>query len=371
MCAAGKFREEDEVDSTLERAAALLARARLPVIGGLYTDIDGASAALALAEKLGGVVDHAAGEGLARAARVMRETGTTPASFGEVRNRADTIVVIGKNPLQRDPDLLSKLFPGKPGLPRPGKNKREAVLLGAGKSAAPKGVPTTSINGRTSVPELVALLAAATREGLFDVRDKALRKQLEATGARLRESAFAVFVYDPAELEEPVLHTVLEMVRHLVKTTRAATMSLAAPGNGDGVNLCSTWTSTLPVRTSFARKVPENDMWAYDTDRLLSSDEADALVWIDALDGETAGRPKGTFRGVPAVVLSSKPVRGAGRDDVVIQVGAAGADHDAALFLPPIAGIGVVKGKAKKSDKPTVADVLTRIAELIGKKGRA
>lgn len=367
ICARGKFREEDELDSTLERAAALLARARLPVIGGLFTDIDGASAALVLAEKLGGVVDHAAGEGLACAARVMRETGATPASFGEVRNRADTIVIIGKNPLQRDPDLLSKLFPGKPGLPRPGKNKREAVLLGAGKATAPKGVPLTSINGKTSVPELVALLAAATREGLFEMRDKAQRKKLDAAGKRLRESAFAVFVYDPAELEEPVMHTVLEMVRHLVKTTRAATMSLAAPGNGDGVNLCATWTCALPVRTSFARKVPENNMWAYDTDRLLASDEADALVWIDALDGETAGRPKGAFRGIPAVIVSSKPVRGAGRDDVVIEVGAAGADHDAALFLPPIAGIGVVKAKRANKNKPTVAEVLTRISKLIGK----
>ncbi|MHA1517628.1 MAG: hypothetical protein ACTSYK_03390 [Alphaproteobacteria bacterium] len=358
------------MDSTLQRAAELLARARLTVFGGLYTDIHGASAALALAETLGGVVDHAASEGIARAARVMRETGTTPASFGEVRNRADTIVIIGKAPFERDPNLLNKLFPGKPGLPRPGKNKREVVLLGAGKANAPKGVAATSINGRTSVQELVALLAAATREGCFEVRDKALRKQLETTGKSLRESAFAVFVYDPAELEEPVLHTVLEMVRQLVKTTRAANLSLAAPGNGDGVNLCSTWTSGLPVRTSFARKVPENDMWAYETLRLISSGEADALVWIDALDGEDAGNPKGAFRGIPAVVLSSRPVR-AGRDDVVIEVASAGADHDAAVFMPPISGIGVKKAKAANTNKPTVAEVLARISELIGRKAAA
>jgi formylmethanofuran dehydrogenase subunit B len=358
------------LDSTLERAAELLARARFPVFGGLFTDIDGASAALALAEKLGGVVDHAASGGLSRAARVMRETGATPASFGEVRNRADTIVVIGESPLERDPDLLSKLFPGKPGLPRPGKNKRELILLGTGKARRPKGVPVTSIGGKISVPELVALLAAATREGRFETQDNALRKRLEAAGARLRESAFAVFVYDPAELEEPVLHTVLETVRHLVKTTRAATMSLSAPGNGEGVNLCATWTCGLPVRTSFARKVPENDIWAYETDRLLRSGEADALVWIDALDGDQAGKPKGAFRGIPAVVLSSRPMR-AGRDDVVIEVGAAGADHDAALFLPEIAGIGNVKATAADKTKPTVAEVLTRISDLIGKKGVA
>lgn len=357
------------MDSTLERAAELLARARFPLFGGLFTDIDGTTAALALAEKLGGVIDHAASSGHLRATRVMRETGATPASYGEVRNRADTIVVIGNSPLARDPELLAKLFPGKPGLPRPGKNKRELMLLGLDKPSAskiPKGVPTTAINGKDSLPELVALLAAATREGRFDIRDKALRKALDAAGERLRESAFAVFVYDPAELDEPVLHTVLEIVRHLVKTTRAATFSLAAPGNGDGVNLCSTWTCGLPVRTSFARKVPENNLWAYETGRLLKSGEADALVWIDALEGEPAERPKNA----PTIVLTSKPAR-AGRGDIVIQVGCAGEDHDAALYLPPIAGIGMVKAAKPNKDNPTVAEVLNRIAELIDAKSAA
>jgi len=351
------------LDSTLERAAELLARARLPVFSGLFTDINGASAALALAEKLGGVVDHAASTGLSRAARVMRETGATPASFGEVRNRADTIVVIGEGPLARDPGLLDKLFPGEPGLPRPGNNKRELILLGSDKAKTPKGVPTTTINGKTSVPELVALLAAAAREGRYDLRDKALRQKIEKAGARLRDSAFAVFVYDPAEIDEPVLHTVLETVRLLVKTTRASTFALAAPGNGEGVNLCSTWTCGLPVRTSFARDVPENNMWAYETERLLKSGEADALVWIDALDGQTANRPKGA----PAIVLTSKSAK-ASRGDIVIEVGAATADHDAALYLPAIGGIGVVKAKNANKDKPTAAEVLNRIAEVIDAK---
>jgi hypothetical protein len=192
------------VKSALERAADLLARARFPMFGGLLTDIRGAEAALALAAKLGVVVDHAASTGLMRASRVMRETGATPASFGEVRNRADTVVIVGQGPLQRDPDLLKKLFPAKPGLPRPGDNKREVILFGTGKAAVPKPVRATEIEGRIALPDLVALLAAAVRHGRFDLRDKGLRAKIEAAAERLRKSAFAVFVYDPAELDEPV-----------------------------------------------------------------------------------------------------------------------------------------------------------------------
>jgi formylmethanofuran dehydrogenase subunit B len=354
------------VKSALERAADLLARARFPVFGGLLTDIRGTEAALALAAKLGGVIDHATSTGLMRASRVMRETGATPASFGEVRNRADTVVIVGQRPLQREPDLLAKLFPTKPGLPRPGDNKREAILLGTGKVALPKHVRATAVEGKVSLPDLVALLAAAARHGRFDVRDKGLRAKIEAAAERLRKSAFSVFVYDPAELEEPVLHTVLEIVRHLVVTTRAAILSVAAPGNGDGVNLCSTWTCGLPMRTSFARTVPENDVWLYETGRLIESGEADALVWIDALDGAAAARPKGA----PAVVLSSRPGR-VGKDDVVIDVGCAAIDHDAALYLSPISGIGMVKATKPSDAKPTVASVLSRIGELIDEREAA
>jgi len=53
----------------------------------------------------------------------------------------------------------------------------------------------------------------------------------------------------------------------------------------------------------------------------------------------------------------------------VIQVGCAARDHDAALYLPPIAGIGVVKAAKPNKDNPTVAEVLNRIAELIESKG--
>lgn len=352
--------EEAKLDSALERAADLLGRARFPVIGGLLTDIHGAEAALALAEMLGGVIEHAASTGLSRASRVMRETGSTPASFGEVRNRADTVVIIGKGPLERDPDLIAKLFPAKRGLPRPGDNQREVIFLGIDKIRTPRHVRSSSIRSRASLPELVALLAANVRETRFDIRDKALRTKLDRAGERIRNSAFAVFVYDPAEIEEPVMHTVLETVRHLVLTTRAATLTMSAPGNGNGVDICSTWTCGLPVRTSFARDVPEHDAWAFETSRLLETGEADALVWIDALEGEGARRPKGA----PTVVLSSNPGR-ASKGDVFIEVASAAGDHDAALYLQPLSGIGMVKAQKKNKDKPTVADVLTHIAELI------
>ena len=233
--------EEAGLDSTLERAAELLGRARFPVFGGLFTDVSGAAAALALAEKLGGVIDHASGDALSRMSQVMRERGASSASFGETRNRADLIVMVGGKPLERDPGLIEQLFPAEKGLPRPGDHKRELVLLGGKPAAAPRGVPLTWVDlDGSDLPGLLARLGAAVGERR--IGGEAPDERLAAIAARLRAAAFAVFVYSAADLDAPAIFTILDMVRHLSITTRAATFALPAPGNGDGVNLCATWT---------------------------------------------------------------------------------------------------------------------------------
>lgn len=346
--------EEADVESALERAADLLGRARFPVFGGLFTDIAGASAALTLAQKLGGVIDHAAGDGLMRMSAIMAERGASPASFGEVRNRADVIVIVGDGPLKRDPGLIEKLLPKEKGLPRPGDNKREVIVLGAKPSDVPRRVPLTSIES-DDLTVLIARLGAAVAE-----RGDSPDGRLAAVAARLRDAAFAVFVFDAADLDEAALFTVLDIVRHLSDSTRAATLALAAPGNGDGVNLCSTWTCGLPVRTSFAGTEPAHDAQKFAARRLIEDGEADALVWIDALSESCGHWPEG----VPTIVLASEGGGGKGAD-ILIEVACAGRDHDAALYLSPISGIGVVRATQPNASKPTVASILDGIGELI------
>lgn len=346
----------------IERAAALLAGARLPVIGGLQTDIAGAQVALALAEKLGGVIDHAESKGLSTAAQLMREAGSSPASFGEVRNRADIVVAVGRAPLQDHEQLIAELFPGQPGLPRPGDNQRQLILLGGTQATLAAQVPTLAIApAPADLPALVASFAAAVAGRSAGA---AGAPEIAQAAERLRGAAFAVFVYLAAELEIAVQRTILDTVRELCLTTRAATFTLPARGNGDGVNLCSTWTCGLPVATSFAGPIPEHNAALYAAGRLVESGEADALLWIDALNKDGAPRP----RGVPTILITSHPAS-ADATDVVIEVGAAGRDHDAALYLPHISGIGMVKAEQRRSDLPSASHVLRAINARV-KEGR-
>jgi formylmethanofuran dehydrogenase subunit B len=353
--------ERADEASAFARAAELLDQARLPVIGGLLTDIAGAEAALTLARKLGGVVDHDAGEALSRSTRLMRETGAAPASFGEVRNRADIVVVVGDAPLKRDPGLINELFPAEEGLPRPGDNPRELVVLGGAKPRAPSEVPVTAIALKDrDLPTLIAMLAMAVAGRPVGGDPKPHDPTITRLAERLRGAAFPVFVYSALDLQEPAIHVVFDMVRHLCLTTRAATLTLAAPGNGDGVNLCSAWTCGLPMRTRFVDGLPEHDPWLYATDRLIGGGEADALLWVDALEAEGSEPP----RGVPTVLLTGGSNRKASAE-IVIEVATAARDHDAELYLPRISGIGVVKAAQAATAAPTVAAALARIADLV------
>ena len=61
------------LEAAVAEAARLLKMSRLPVVAGLGTDIAGARAAIALAQALGGVIDHMHADALLRDLDVMRE----------------------------------------------------------------------------------------------------------------------------------------------------------------------------------------------------------------------------------------------------------------------------------------------------------
>jgi len=350
---------EKRVDG-LERAAGLLGQARLPVIGGLLTDIAGTEAAIALARRLSGVIDHAAGEALSRSTRLMHQVGGCLASFGEVRNRADLVIMLGDAPLERNPDLLQDLFPAEEGLPRPGDNPRELMVLGDRRKGK-RRVPTTSIPlGDAKLPTLTAILAALVA-GRLRGDAQGVDSKLAKLAERLRGAAFPVFVYSASDLDEPTMHVVHSMADYLCVTTRSAVLSLPALGNGDGVNLCSAWTCGVPVRTRFVKGLPQHDPWLYSTKRLVDSGEADALLWIDALEASTAKSP----RGVPTILLNAHQASGTTDAEIVIEVACAGRDHDAEIYLPHISGIGMFKAIKPRTDIPTVAETIDRINALL------
>src|SRR6185503_20766893 len=93
------------LDAAAAEAAKVLAASRLPVFAGLGTDIAGARAAIALAERIGGVIDHMHSDALLRDLVVMREAGAYVTTPNEARVRGDTLLLIGPRLIEAWPDI--------------------------------------------------------------------------------------------------------------------------------------------------------------------------------------------------------------------------------------------------------------------------
>src|SRR3546814_20143064 len=64
----------------------------------ISADIAGARAALRLADRLGGVVDHPDSDALFRNLRAQQDAGAFTTTLSAVRNRADLVLVVGPDP---------------------------------------------------------------------------------------------------------------------------------------------------------------------------------------------------------------------------------------------------------------------------------
>ena len=113
-------------DEAIAQAARILRQSRLPVFGGLATDVEGQRGALALADRLGGVVDHRGSRGLFSDLTALRDIGTMTTTLSEVRNRADLLLIVGPDPFPLVPRFLERCFSDQPDLVRRGRHRTPA-----------------------------------------------------------------------------------------------------------------------------------------------------------------------------------------------------------------------------------------------------
>jgi formylmethanofuran dehydrogenase subunit B len=348
------------VEAAVAEAARLLGASRLPAVVGLGTDVAGARAAIALAQRLGGVIDHMHSDALLRDLDVMREAGVMVTTLNEARLRADTLLVIGPGPFTR-PELTRDLL-AAPTAPEIGDVKRRVFWLCPGRHApaTPADADVRTI-GR-SADELPALLAAlrARMAGRSVNRSPAAAKTLDALAADLQAARFGVAVWSAAELDPLVIEMLCGLVDDLNARTRFSGLAVPPPDNAAGVLQVCGWTTGMPMRTGFGRGRPEHDPWRFDAARLVASRETDCVLWISAYGGATPPWPAD----VPMIAMTAKDVRFRAPPRVQIEVGRPGIDHDAVEHLAKTATLAVVAASEPR-DTISVAQAIAAIASAL------
>jgi formylmethanofuran dehydrogenase subunit B len=355
------------LDDAAAAAARLLARSHQPLIAGLGADIEGARAAIALAERVGGVIEHMHSAALLRDLDSMRETGVMLTTPGEARVRADVVLLVGDGLVKTWPSLNERLL-RPPARPEGVDVERRIVWLAPAIGARIRGFEGDieiwgAGRGATLAVNLAALRARVKNRRIANrgtARSGLPLSALDALGATLKGARFGVAVWTAESLGALEIEMLNGLVRDLNETTRFSTLPLAAPDDGVGVLAACGWKTGFPMRTGFGAGVPVHDPWRFDAERLVASEETDCVLWISAF----GAAPPAMRNGVNFVALSERTAEFAEKPNVRITVGRPGVDHDAVMHSSE-AGTLVALTASACTATPSVAEALERIASSL------
>lgn len=344
------------LEAAVAEAARLLGASRLPIIAGLGTDVAGARAAVALADRIGGVVDQMHSDATLRDLAVLREAGAFVTTPNEARLRGDTVLLVGSGLREAWPALDEWLLNVRLA-PEVG-GERRIFQLCPGKQTVPSATIKTIGRSAAELPVLLAVL----RAHIAGRPAGKIAKPLSELATALQAARFGAAVWSAQHLDELTIEMLFGLLKDLNATTRFTGLPLASPDNANGVQQACGWMSGFPVRTGFGRGYPEHDPWRFDAKRLAESGEADCALWISAY---RAGAP-GWSSSIPTIALTAEAEQA--HSQVRIQVGHPARDHDT-VEHDAMTGTLVARAASHKSTLPSVADVIARIAVAIPNAG--
>ncbi|ATE62653.1 molybdopterin-binding domain-containing protein [Thauera sinica] len=337
-------------EAALDAAADRLATCRLPLFGGLATDVAGMRALYRLANAGGAILDHARGDALMHVLRALQDRGQMFSTLAEIRNRADLVVCIGTDAATGFPEFFRRSAPVEgAGF------ARRVVFVGAQPPAAPglEGLQVQHLDPAGDLFDTVAMLAALVDEHRPPAPDAALADLAQM----MRAARYCVVVWEPGRLPPQgalIAEALLRIVMSLNRGTRAGAFILGGADGAQTANAVTTWMSGLPLRTRVGPHGVDHDPLQYATARLLEEGAVDLLLWVASL-GPDLGPPATSL---PRIVLGHPALAAAcgGRGVVFIPVATPGVGAGGHMFRAD--GVVTLPVRAVRDDGlPTVADV--------------
>ena len=357
--------------ASLAEAVAAVAKmvkaAKLPIFGGLGTDVEGMRAVMSIADNAGGVVDHALSEGQYRNFRVLQSGGWVMTTLTEARNRADLFVIVGSDLHKLHPRFFERIVCNERSMFSDTPPKRTVVFLGEGLDQS------AAVGAR--IGEVVSLPCKGDRIGEIMVAMRAMSKGVTITSdtigglpraavenlvERCKNATYGVMVWAPPSLAFPnadlTVQAVSEYVKDMNAHSRFAGLSLGGNEGAVSAGAVCAWQSGYPLRVSFASGKPHYDTERYAMSRLLANKESDLLVWIASYTPDLSPPDSD----VPMVVLGTPGLKLTKQPAVFIPVGTPGADH-AGLIVRCDNVVSLPLKNLGRSTLPRAADVLAQI----------
>jgi formylmethanofuran dehydrogenase subunit B len=275
-------------ERALERAAGILRAARAPLIYGLSrSNTEGQQAALALADRLGAIVDTTASLGHAPAILALQEAGESTCSLGEVKNRADLVVFWGSDPVESHPRHFERysVAPAGEFIPRGRADRTVAVVdVRPTASSAQADVFLRVEAGRDF--EVLWTLRALI-QGIEPEPEAVVGASLEALrdlAKRMKSCRFGIVFFGLGLSRSPLGHRAVEALLRLVTDLNAFTRFYArrmrVSGDVAGADSVLAWQTGYPFSVSLARGYPRFNPGEFTGHDLLLRNEVDACLLV-------------------------------------------------------------------------------------------
>jgi formylmethanofuran dehydrogenase subunit B len=342
------------LDEAVDAAAAILRQARAPLVYGLgQTSCEAQRRAVALAEAIGAVVDPAGGGAAALAYQTL---GSSTATFGEIRDRAELVVAWRADPAVTNPRLLGRLR-----LDRAGRGSRALVVVDAERTAtAAEADAFIELDAPHDFEALWALRALVGGAPLDRDRIGELPLDgLDDLAQRLLGARHVALIHD--SFDELDALALFSLVRDLSRDRHAVTLGLREDGNARGAEDVLAWQTGFPAAVSFARGYPHANPGELSAAALLERGEVDAglVVASDPIEHLPPAAAE-RLRGLPMVVVDARATATSQAARVAFATAADGIE--VAGTVHRMDGVPVPLRAPLAGERPGVDDVLAAIA---------
>ena len=310
-------RDSDHNESILEakiaHAAALLRNARYPLIYGLSSSSTaGQRAAVALADRLGGVIDTSASTCHAPSIMAFQQVGESTSSLGEARQRADLVVFWGSNPLESHPRHLERYSNAPPGeLLRSSDNRRTIVVVDTVESETSqiadlfvKLDPSSDLDVIWTLRALVKGLSVPHTE----IGGVAFA-QISALADLMMNCHYGAFFFGLGLARGPLAHlnveALLRLATDLHQKTRIVVRRMRRYGDVAGADSVLCWQTGYPFSVDLARGYPRYQPGEFSAEGLLERQEPDCCVFVgtDSLT-KLSNTALSWLQQIPTIVLT-------------------------------------------------------------------
>jgi formylmethanofuran dehydrogenase subunit B len=334
------------LDDAADAAAAILRRARAPLVYGLgQTSCEAQRRAVAIAEAAGAVLDPAGG---GAAGLAYQAVGSSTATFGEIRDRAELVVAWRADPVTTHPRL-----PGRLQL-----ESRALIVVDERRTATAEVADSfIELDAALGFEALWALRALVGRAPLD--RDRAGELPLdglEALAERLIAARHVALLYGDRLGDEVDALALFELVRDLSRDRHAVALGLRRDGNARGAEDVLGWQTGFPAAVSFARGHPRANAGEFGAAGLLERGEVDAALVVASDPLEHLP----WLRELPMVVVDARATATVAAAHVAFAAAADGIE--VAGTVHRMDGVPVPLHALLGAERPSVEDVLAAIA---------